>query len=246
MHCFFVEPSQIDGHVIHITGNDVNHITNVLRMKPEEELIVNDGCGKEYHCYLESSNEREVCAHIVYVQETDHELSSHIYLFQGLPKQDKMELIIQKAVELGVWEIIPVQTSRCVVRLDEQRREKKQNRWQKIAQSAAKQSGRGQIPNVHAVCSFSEALAYAKDCQVKLIPYELTHNMEETRRLIGEIDGEDSIAVFIGPEGGFTEEEMEQAMAAGWQPITLGRRILRTETAGLAVLSVLMMHLERD
>ena len=237
MQRFFVEPHQIDRdrHEIHITGNDVNHIVNVLRMKKDEELWISDK-EKEYHCVIENAGENEVLLHILYVQEPDYELQNRIYLFQGLPKADKMELIIQKAVELGAYSVVPVSTRRCVVKLDNKKAEKKVSRWRQIAESA----------EVHSVMTFKEALAYAKELDVLLIPYELAKGMKETKELIRSIEPGKSIGVFIGPEGGFEEQEVADAMEAGAKPITLGHRILRTETAGLAVLSVLMFQLEDE
>lgn len=248
MQRFFVEPYQIEEemHRIHITGSDVNHIRNVLRMKAGEELWISDGRQKEYHCSIESLEEQEVLLHILYAQEPDYELPSRLYLFQGLPKADKMELIIQKAVELGAFEIIPVETKRCVVKLDAKKAEKKVSRWQQIAESAAKQSKRMLIPKVKGVLSFQEALSYAKDLDITLIPYELAKGMGETKEILRSIVPGRSIGIFIGPEGGFEEHEVEAAVAAGAKPVTLGRRILRTETAGLAMLSVLMFQLEEE
>ena len=246
MQRFFVEPHQIDGerHEIHITGSDVNHIVNVLRMKKGEELWISDK-EKEYHCVIENAGEDEVLLHILYVQEPDYELKNRIYLFQGLPKADKMELIIQKAVELGAYSVVPVSTRRCVVKLDNKKAEKKVSRWQQIAESAAKQSKRGIIPQVTNVMSFQEAVSYAAQSDVLLIPYECAENMEQTRQIISEIQPGDSVAVWIGPEGGFEEQEVERIVLQGGKPITLGHRILRTETAGLAIVSILMYHLER-
>lgn len=246
MHRFFVEPGQIEDNCIRITGSDVNHIKNVLRMKRKEQILISDGQSREYTCYIEALEEDQVVAHVMYVQEENLELSSKIYLFQGLPKADKMELILQKAVELGVHEVIPVSTSRSVVKLDEKKAAKKAARWQQIAESAAKQSKRMIIPRVHSLCTYKEALAYAADCQVKLIPYELARGMKETKDLLAAIEPGQSIAIFIGPEGGFAESEIELGLEKGLVPITLGRRILRTETAGLAILSVLMFQLEED
>lgn len=246
MQRFFVEPYQIkeEKHQIHITGGDVNHIRNVLRMKAGEELWISDGAKKEYHCTIEAFGEEEVLLHILYAQEPDYELPSRIYLFQGLPKADKMELIIQKAVELGAFEIIPVETKRCVVKLDAKKSEKKTARWQQIAESAAKQSKRMLIPEVKGVMAFKEALSYAKALDSLLIPYELAKGMRETKEVLRTIRPGQSIGIFIGPEGGFEECEVEAAVLAGAKPVTLGRRILRTETAGLAILSVLMFQLE--
>ena len=245
MQRFFVEPHQIDRdrHEIRITGNDVNHIVNVLRMKKDEELWISDK-EKEYHCVIENAGEDEVLLHILYVQEPDYELQNRIYLFQGLPKADKMELIIQKAVELGAYSVVPVSTRRCVVKLDNKKAEKKVSRWQQIAESAAKQSKRMLIPKVHQVLSFKEALKYAESMDIRLIPYELAKGMQETKEILAAIEQGQSIGIFIGPEGGFEEKEVEAAISEGAKPITLGKRILRTETAGLAILSVLMFQLE--
>ena len=246
MQRFFVEPHQIDeeAHQIHITGSDVNHISNVLRMKTGEELWISDGSKYEYRCTIESFEPDEVLLHIVYLQEPEYELPCRIYLFQGLPKADKMELIIQKAVELGAYEIIPVETKRCVVKLDGKKSAKKTARWQQIAESAAKQSKRMLIPNVHEVLTFREALKYAESMDVRLVPYELARGMQETKEILAGIEPGQSVGIFIGPEGGFEEKEIEAAIEGGAKPITLGRRILRTETAGLAILSVLMFQLE--
>ena len=213
-------------------------------MKQGEELWISDGGTKEYRCEIESLGDEEVLLHIIYAQEPNYELPNRIYLFQGLPKADKMELIIQKAVELGAYEIIPVETKRCVVKLDGKKAAKKVERWQQIAESAAKQSKRMLIPNVHQVLSFKEALKYAESMDIRLIPYELAKGMQETKEILAAIEQGQSIGIFIGPEGGFEEKEVEAAISEGAKPITLGKRILRTETAGLAILSVLMFQLE--
>ena len=248
MQRFFVEPHQIDeaAHQIHIIGTDVNHISNVLRMKQGEEVWISDGGQKEYRCAIEAFSADEVLLHIIYAQEPDYELQSRIYLFQGLPKADKMELIIQKAVELGAYEIIPVETKRCVVKLDGKKAAKKVERWQQIAESAAKQSKRMLIPKIHEVMSFQDALKLAEELDIRLIPYELAKGMKETKKILNQIRPGQSVGIFIGPEGGFEENEVSQALEKGAQAITLGRRILRTETAGLAILSVLMFQLEND
>ncbi len=246
MYQFFVEPSQIQGNRIVITGSDVNHIKNVLRMKAGDEIAVSNGMdGKEYRCGIEAFTEDEIVCGLRFVKEDGVELPSKIYLFQGLPKADKMELIIQKAVELGAFEVIPVAAKRCVVRLDEKKAASKISRWQGIAESAAKQSKRAVIPKVHPVLSMKEAVAYAQNMDVKLIPYELAEGMQHTKQMIEAVKPEQSIAVFIGPEGGFEESEIQMAREAGIEPVTLGRRILRTETAGFTVISWLMYQLEQ-
>ena len=248
MQRFFVEPHQIheETHRISITGSDVNHIRNVLRMKTGEELWISGSGDKEYCCTIEELMEEEILLHILYAQEPDYELPNKIYLFQGLPKADKMELIIQKAVELGAYSVVPVATKRCVVKLEGQKAEKKTARWQQIAESAAKQSKRMLVPKVHSVMKFKDALALAGELDICLVPYELAKGMKETKEIINSILPGQSIGIFIGPEGGFEEEEIRLAMEAGAKPITLGHRILRTETAGLAALSVLMFHLEGE
>lgn len=248
MQRFFVEPFQIEeeAHQIHIQGSDVNHIKNVLRMKVGEELWISDGASAEYCCTIEEISSEEVLLHILYKQEPDYELPNKIYLFQGLPKGDKMEMIVQKAVELGVYEIIPVENKRCVVKLDQKKAEKKVQRWQQISESAAKQSKRMRVPEVHAVLRWQDAVRYAKNLDVLLIPYELAKGIGETREILKMICPGQSIAVFIGPEGGFEEKEVQDAMDAGAKPITLGRRILRTETAGMTALSILMFQLEQE
>ena len=244
MHHFFVTPEQVREENIIIEGSDVNHIKNVLRMKVGEELEISDGNNKKYLCEIESMSSDEVCAIIKEELNVDTELPSKIYLFQGLPKSDKMELIVQKAVELGVFEIIPVATKRAVVKLDDKKASKKIERWQAIAESGAKQSGRNVIPEVKKVMAFKEAVQYAKSLDVLLVPYELAEGMAETKTLISNIKPGQSVGFFIGPEGGFETSEVEYAIENGAKAITLGKRILRTETAGLTTLSILMYHLE--
>ena len=245
MHHFFVEPSKIQGNHIFIDGPDVNHIRNVLRMNPGEEVNVTDGSGeKVYRCAIASIGEDKVELNIMWAQEKGMELPSKIYLFQGLPKSDKMELIIQKAVELGAFQVIPVSMKRCVVKLDEKKADAKIKRWQGIAEAAAKQSKRGVIPTVAPVMSYVQAVKTASEMDLKLVPYELAEGMEQTKQLIESVRPGQQIAIFIGPEGGFDPEEIRLATEAEIQPITLGKRILRTETAGFTTIAWLMYQLE--
>lgn len=244
MHHFFVTPSQVTESVIYVEGQDVNHMKNVLRMKPGEQVGISDGNNQKYICEVSQYEENRAILLIREKMEADTELSSKLYLFQGLPKSDKMEFIIQKAVELGAYEVIPVATRRSVVKLDPKKAAKKVERWGSISESAAKQAGRSLIPDVAEVMSYAEALKKARELDVILIPYELAEGMDETKRKIRSIKRGQSVGIFIGPEGGFEKEEVEQAVENGAFPITLGRRILRTETAGLAILSVLMFELE--
>lgn len=241
---FFVSPSQISENEIEITGSDVNHIKNVLRMTVGEEISVSDGQGRDYFGKIAALGREAVTVHIENSWASYVELPVKMTLFQGLPKADKMELIIQKAVELGAYEIIPVVTKRTIVKLDEKKEAKKLARWQGISESAAKQSGRGLIPKVGAPISFAQALSYAGTMDAVLIPYEKSEGIEAARQTVRGLKGKKHVGIFIGPEGGFDESEVEAAAAAGAVPVTLGKRILRTETAGLAALAVLMFELD--
>ena len=247
MYQFFVEPEQIDvaGKRVIIRGADVNHIKNVLRMRPGEEVAVSNGIdGREYRCGILALEEDCVRLELRFIKEDGVELPAKIYLFQGLPKADKMELIIQKAVELGAFQVIPVAMKRCVVKLDEKKADSKIKRWQGIAEAAAKQSKRGVIPTVAPVMSYAQAVKMASEMDLKLVPYELAEGMEQTKQLIESVKPGQRIAIFIGPEGGFDPEEIRTATEAGIHPITLGKRILRTETAGFTTIAWLMYQLE--
>ncbi|MGL5259607.1 MAG: 16S rRNA (uracil(1498)-N(3))-methyltransferase [Lachnospiraceae bacterium] len=245
MHHFFIEQHQILETTINIKGSDVNHIKNVLRMKQGEHVSLSDiESGKEYTCAILQFLEEEIECEIIAVTESETELNTKIYLFQGLPKSDKMELIIQKAVELGVYEIIPVATKRCVVKLDEKKAKNKIARWQEISKAAAKQSKRSIVPKIQHVMTLKEALEYAKNIELKVIPYEDHIGFLETKTMFQTINEKESIAVYIGPEGGFDITEIELAKEYSTLPISLGKRILRTETAGFTILSWIMYHLE--
>ncbi len=189
----------------------------------------------------------EVRCSVMEAETFDAELPSRVFLFQGLPKSDKMELILQKAVELGVSSVIPVRTRNAVVKLDEKKASGKIVRWQGIAEAAAKQSKRRVIPSVQTVVDFREAIKMMQELDVALLPYELQDpdSFRKTRELLSELKAGQSIGILIGPEGGFAEEEIQYAKDAGIRIITLGRRILRTETAGIAVLAWLVYLLEK-
>lgn len=239
MYKFFVNNEQIKDNKVTITGDDAHHIKDVLRMREGETLLVGDGGNHEYVCGIESLDD-DVVVNIVDMNREGRELPINVTLFQALPKADKMETIIQKMVELGVNEIVPVETSRCVVKLDSKKAEKKVKRWNAIAESAAKQSKRGIVPQIRSVVKFDDALAQAKHMDVIYMPYELADDMDYTRKLFEQIEQGMNIAIFIGPEGGFSEEEVKKATDIGAKSITLGKRILRTETAGMTVMAVLM------
>lgn len=249
MYQFFVEDAQCGRDRIIISGSDVNHIKNVLRMKGGERVRISlSDSGRSFFCELECIMEEEVTARIVEEDKNGTELSTRIYLFQGLPKADKMELIIQKAVELGVYEVIPVAMKNCVVKLEEKKASAKVQRWQAIAQSAAKQSKRTIIPNVRMPLSWKEAVQAAQELDVVLVPYENERGMAATREILSTICPGQNVGIFVGPEGGFAPEEIEGIApdgAAKAHRISLGRRILRTETAGFATLSMLIFCLEQ-
>lgn len=240
MHRFFVEPEQIFENKVCITGKDVNHIKNVLRMKQGEMVLVSNGMDREYTCIIDEICPEKITLIIQDVDGPARELPVKVTLFQGLPKSDKMEMVIQKMVELGVYEIVPVSTKRCVVKLDEKKAAAKTKRWNLISESAAKQSKRGIIPIVHEPVSFKTALEMAKGMDMLIIPYEEAEDMALTRNALSEITNNMSVGVFIGPEGGFAKEEVEFATQYGAKAVTLGKRILRTETAGMALMSVIM------
>lgn len=242
----FADPSDVQDELLTITGPEVNHIRNVMRLKPGEEISVSiGGDGKEYRYGIESYTEDSVLCRLRFVKDKEVELPVKVLLFQGLPKADKMDLIVQKAVELGAAEIIPVSMERCVVKLDAGKAAKKTARWQTIAESAASQSRRSIIPRVLAPMSMKEAVEYAKEqTEVRVIPYELQEDDGSVKQYLESLKEGQSVSIFIGPEGGFAPGEVELAKEAGIRPISLGRRILRTETAGLAILSWLIYILE--
>lgn len=242
MFQFFVEPEQITAEKAVITGSDVNHIRNVLRMKSKEKVRISNQEGGDFLCEITEIHPDQI---ILRVMEPCHgtELPVKVTLFQGLPKGDKMERIIQKSVELGVSEIVPVAMRNCVVKLDAKRAKHKQLRWQAIAESGAKQSKRSIVPEVKPVCSLKEAAEYAGKLDVCLLPYEQERGMAHTRETLRKLKKGDSIGIFIGPEGGFSSEEIEQ-LKDSMEIISLGNRILRTETAGPAALAMLIYEME--
>ena len=241
MYHFFVDRSQIHPEHITITGPDVNHIRNVLRMKTGEQVLISNGEDRDYLCRLSRIDPDEVEAEIIREKEETTELPARVYLFQGLPKGDKMELIIQKAVELGVWQIIPVASRRTVVKLDKKKEEAKLRRWNAISESAAKQSKRRIIPRIAPVIEFREALSAVSGFDLACIPYECESGMEAVRKFVGQADAGQRIAVFIGPEGGF-DPEAECAFSLAVPVYRTGEE--RAITQGLCMLSVLAFKLE--
>lgn len=245
MSNFFIDSGNIDGENAYVTGSDVNHIKNVLRMKESDEIKLSTGDGLLYTAKISEFLPDRIVCRIIDCEGDKSELPAKIVLFQGLPKKDKMELIIQKAVELGVSEIVPVMMKRTIVKLEDNKKEqKKLERWRTISLTAAKQSGRAIVPEVSDFITFNEAVKQAKGLEYNLIPYENEKGMERARELIKELKDKKSIGIFIGPEGGISEDELELAINAGAKPISLGNRILRTETAGLALVSVIAFEID--
>ncbi len=244
MNRFFGKSENIKADSILIDGDDVNHMKNVLRLRIGEEVMVSGGNNQDYLCKISEYTPDGAVLEILDVKESDKELSTRVHLFQGLPKGDKMELIIQKCVELGVYEIIPVSMKRCVMKLEEKKAASKIARWQAIAESAAKQSGRAMIPQIHSQMTMKQALSYASEMDGGMIPYELAEGMEATKDAIANLKPNTDIAIFIGPEGGFEVDEVTAAEAIGLTKVSLGKRILRTETAGFTIMAIIMYHLE--
>ena len=229
-----------------ITGEDAAHIARSLRMQPGERLTLSDGQGTDFDCVLDLVTPQEVFLTVLESYPCRTEPSVYVRLYMAMPKAEKLELIVQKAVELGAAGIVPVSTKNAVVKLDAKKEEAKRKRWQAIAESAAKQSGRSLMPRVMGLMTLGQAFDYIEKEQfaLRLIPYEHEAGMEGSRQELSRVAPGQDIAVFIGPEGGFDESEINLALKKGVRPVSLGKRILRTETAGLAMLSVLMMRLE--
>ena len=243
MYNFFVNENQKLNDKYVITGTDFNHIKNVLRMTMGDTFLVSEN-GVSNLCEIECFDNESVVARIIEENYNDTNLPIKIYLFQGLPKGDKMELIIQKTVELGVEEIIPVEMNRCVVKLDDKKKKSKVSRWQTISESAAKQSKRNTIPEIYDVLTYKQAMEKAKEMDVFLVPYESKNGMEDTKTALSQIKSGMSVGILIGPEGGFDEKEVDLAFENGGKVVSLGKRILRTETAAITSVSMCMLHAE--
>lgn len=245
MYNFFVKETQKQENSYIITDSDFNHIKNVLRMRVGEEFLVS--CeGRSDLCRIEEFEAQSVVASIIEENYNSTELPVKIYLFQGLPKSDKMELVIQKCVELGAYAVVPVEMSRCIVKLDGGKKDGKIARWQTIAESAAKQSKRNVIPQIMPVMSYKAAVEMASKMDLFMIPYEAKDGMAATKKALDRIRVGSSVAIMIGPEGGFEEREVEQAVQAGGCAVSLGKRILRTETAAISAVSMCMLHTEMN
>lgn len=245
MYNFFVDKSARTGDRFRIGGKDHNHICNVLRMQAGDTFLVSCA-GASSLCRLDCIEDGAVIAEIVEENYQSTELPVRFYLFQGLLKGDKFELIIQKAVELGAAGIIPVEMKHCVMKLDEKKKKSRRERWQAIAESAAKQSKRNVIPEVEDVITYKQAMAKAAEMDLFLVPYENERGMAETREALSRIKAGMSVGILIGPEGGFDNKEIELARETGAAVISLGKRILRAETAAVTAVGMCMLHTEME
>lgn len=241
MQQIFVNEGPVNDSFV-ITGDDMHHLVRVVRLKRGEVIRVSSADGLNYLCEVSDITSDELIAKVK-EEVPSTELSNKIYLFQALPKGDKMETIIEKCVELGVHEIIPVQMKNCIVKLDDKKKKSKLTRYQTVAETAAKQSKRSIIPKVADFMSFKDAFEYAKSLDILLLPYESKNGMKDTFDALDSIKEGMSIGVFIGPEGGFDSSEIE-LVRESCRIISLGRRILRTETAAICTLSMLMLKSE--
>ena len=241
MQQVFVNEEPLDGKFI-ISGQDAHHLTKVVRLRLGERIRVSVAGGDNYIYQVSDYLDKDLEVTVV-EKVPSTELPNKIYLFQAIPKGDRMETIIEKCVELGAYEIIPVEMKNCIVKLDNKKKKSKVERYQAIAKSAAEQSKRSIIPNVHAVMSFKEAFEYAKTLDVLLLPYESKNGMQDTFDMLEDLRAGQSIGVFIGPEGGFSSDEIE-LVEDSVKLISLGHRILRTDTAAICSLSMLMLKCE--
>lgn len=246
MQKFFVEKNQIKDNKIIITGTDVKHISNVLRMEKGEKIQICDKDNmKNYIVQIEEINLDNIKTDIIEELQTSIESNVEIDLYQGLPKADKMELIIQKTTEIGIYKIIPVDMLRCVVKLDEKDAKKKVDRWQKIAEGAAKQSKRDIIPQVENKIKLKEVIDKIKEYDIFIVAYEEEKN-KSLKTILRDIKNKSNykIGILVGPEGGIDSKEIDILKENGANVVTLGKRILRTETAPIVMVGNIIYELE--
>lgn len=243
MFQFFVRSEKVNNGKACITGDDYHHLKDVVRLKAGDKVRISIDTGENYIGVIEDFTEDAVIVELTEKAE-DTELKGKMTLFQGMPKSDKLEFIIEKAVELGVSEIVPTMMEFSVVKIDEKKIASKVERWQKIAEAAAKQSKRSIVPQVLPPMKYKDAVEYAASNTINLVPYENESGSKGTIELLKAVKPEDSVGIFIGPEGGFSEKEISLAREKGMKTVSLGRRILRTETAALTALSLIMMNKE--
>lgn len=244
MHRFFVKRENIFQDTINIDSEDVLHISKVLRLQPGDRIVLCDGEGTDFLTIIEGMDKHSVRTSIIGRETSKGEPDIEAVLYQGIPKGTKMDIIIQKCTEMGIKRIVPVSTARTVVKLESEKDERKKvERWSKIAEEAAKQSGRGRIPEISMPMTLVEALQDAAKLDRVIVPYELEGSLGIKEALRGSKGA--SIGFIVGPEGGFEASEIEKVRKAGAIPVTLGSRILRTETAGMAVLTAIMYEYDQ-
>jgi len=240
---FFIRRSQLVADTVTITGPDVQHISKVLRLRPGEMIQLADGCGSEYRAEITALGPDQVTALVRQRSQIGNEPPLAVYLFQGLPKGEKFDLIIQKCTEIGISKIFPVAADRSIVQLSREKEAKRRERWQRIATEAAKQSGRGAVPEVMPLAGLAEAFALLPpNCQV-VMPWEGEAAANGLKKILPRLNQADPLVLLIGPEGGFSPTEVTWARERGAHTISLGPRILRTETAGLVALSLILYAL---
>lgn len=243
---FFIKGNQINENKVYLVGEDVKHIANVLRKQSGDEInICNIDTSENFLCQINNIGKEQIECNIIKSVESDAEPRTEITVFQGLPKAEKMELIIQKCTELGAKKFVPVQMERCIVKLDSKQELKKNERWQKISETAAKQSGRDIIPIVENTISFKNLLNLIQSYDIVIVAYENEKNIS-LKDILKEAETNTNlkIGIVIGPEGGITDKEIEELIDFNAKIITLGNRILRTETAGLAMVANILYELE--
>ncbi len=242
-HRFFVPQNQIYRSTINISGGDVDHIRRVLRLKVGDEIDVLDGTGRVYATEIKAIRADKVICEAISSRGAKSEPTIKVILMQSIPREAKMDIIIQKCTELGADKIIPVITERTIIKLDDQKKATRLSRWQRIAKEAAEQSARGIIPKIDEIKTFDEALQLSQNFDLCLIPWEMEEKTT-LKEILGQNKEAKSILIAIGPEGGFSKAEVELAVKAGFKPVSLGKRILRTETAGIAVLAMINYEFE--
>lgn len=241
MYKFFVEETQIEKDTIKIIGNDVNHIKNVLRLQKEEIQIGNILTQENYQCTIQEITAQFILCRIVQKLDTTTEANVELHLFQGLPKADKMESIIQKTTEIGIKEITPVIMARSIVKLEDKTASKKVERWQKIAEVAAKQSKRDKIPQINLPINLAKVYEKLAEYDIVLVAYEKEEHTT-LKKILKDIPKKENakIAIIIGPEGGMEQEEVDNLIKQGAKAVSLGKRILRTETAPIVMSAIIM------
>ncbi|MGN0108403.1 MAG: 16S rRNA (uracil(1498)-N(3))-methyltransferase [Hominilimicola sp.] len=240
---FFVTQDKITENKIIIDTEDVAHISRVLRLGIGDHVTVCDSQGTDYEAEIAEMEQKQIICNITEKHASQSEPNIKVTLFQGLPKASKMEYIIQKTTELGINEIVPIKLSRCVVKIDNTKDEKKKlDRWQKISEAAAKQSGRGIVPQISEIMTLDKVIERSKEFDLFFVPYECEEQKTLKEVLLSKPDIK-SVGFIIGPEGGFDPTETEKLHESGIDTVTLGKRILRTETAGEAVLAMTMYEI---